>query len=361
MLAAQYAVAGLSSLPWVGGAFTELVGWVEIAVGLALLLRPWRNLLLVAAGLKIGTELLYPLTGAPIWEFIERGGTYVAPLALFAILSRREGEAGMHLNGRERILIVFTGGLVLGLAVGLFAWGRGEPVDTATALPIARPVKPPQPAVAPQKHDPALRSTVAEMRNGGFILYFRHAQRHKWDTAIAFDVFELATGTDPRRAAFRDAVCLSAQGQEEARMIGSLVALAGVPVGPVLSSPSCRARETAQLAFGRIDGVSPGLVHWPVTNAGNAEAFRAELQRVLVSAPIVPGKNTVITAHGNTLENHPDIFVAGRELIQSARLSETGFYVIRRDSDGALHVVQKFQDLGVFAANAIDLAATGPS
>jgi hypothetical protein len=31
---------------------------------------------------KLGTEALRPLAGEPIWEFIERGGSYGAPLAL---------------------------------------------------------------------------------------------------------------------------------------------------------------------------------------------------------------------------------------------------------------------------------------
>jgi len=47
------------------------------------------TLLLLVAAWKLATEALFPLTGAPIWEFIERGGSYAAPLALAALMARR--------------------------------------------------------------------------------------------------------------------------------------------------------------------------------------------------------------------------------------------------------------------------------
>lgn len=143
-------------------------------------------------------------------------------------------------------------------------------------------------------------------------------------------------------------------------MIGKIFQLAKVPVGTVVSSPSCRAKQTARLAFGRIDLVSNALAHTPVVNDGNAMAFKSALQRILVSVPLESGKNTAITAHANTLENHPDLFAEGVEFLQGQRLVETGFYVIKRERDGSLRIIQQFKDLGVFAANAINLEATPP-
>lgn len=61
---------------------TGLVGWFEIALGLAVLWRPARGLLAFVLFWKVGTEYLRPLAGEPMWEFIERGGSYAAPLAL---------------------------------------------------------------------------------------------------------------------------------------------------------------------------------------------------------------------------------------------------------------------------------------
>lgn len=74
-------------LAGVGLSFVPLTAWggFEIALGLAVLLNSSGGLLLFVASWKIGTELLYPLSGAPFWEFIERGGSYLAPLALLLL------------------------------------------------------------------------------------------------------------------------------------------------------------------------------------------------------------------------------------------------------------------------------------
>jgi hypothetical protein len=62
-------------------------GWFEIGLGAAVLAFPSWPLLCLVLAWKLGTELLFPLTGDSIWEFIERGGSYGAPLALL-ILAR---------------------------------------------------------------------------------------------------------------------------------------------------------------------------------------------------------------------------------------------------------------------------------
>jgi hypothetical protein len=40
------------------------------------------GVLLFVFAWKLGTEAFRPLAGEPMWEFIERGGSYGAPLAL---------------------------------------------------------------------------------------------------------------------------------------------------------------------------------------------------------------------------------------------------------------------------------------
>jgi hypothetical protein len=60
----------------------DVAGWFEIGLGLAILAWPWRGLLLFAFVWKLGTEWLRSLAGEPLWEFIERAGSYAAPLAL---------------------------------------------------------------------------------------------------------------------------------------------------------------------------------------------------------------------------------------------------------------------------------------
>ncbi len=79
-LTAHYASIGL------GPSATSVVGWFEIALAIVVLLRPTVGLLLFVAAWKIATESLFVVAGAPVWEIVERAGSYAAPLALAALL-----------------------------------------------------------------------------------------------------------------------------------------------------------------------------------------------------------------------------------------------------------------------------------
>ena len=70
--------------------FLTIVGWFEIALGLMVLIKPVPVILLVILTWKVFTELLYPISGTPIWEFIERFGSYGAPLGLFYLIREKK-------------------------------------------------------------------------------------------------------------------------------------------------------------------------------------------------------------------------------------------------------------------------------
>jgi hypothetical protein len=61
------------------------VGLFEVALGLLVLARSAPALLLFVVAWKLGTEALRPLTGEPLWEFVERWSNYTAPLALLYV------------------------------------------------------------------------------------------------------------------------------------------------------------------------------------------------------------------------------------------------------------------------------------
>jgi phosphohistidine phosphatase SixA len=252
---------------------------------------------------------------------------------------------------RLPLLIAFCAGAVVAASVWTVGHGWRAPQEPAPGAAAA-----PGPTIA-LPETAAATDVVQQLRGGGYLLYFRHGNRQKWDSVIAFDIHELATATDGSTRSYRDAVCLSPQGREEAAMIGEVLRLAEIPVGRVLASPLCRSRETAQLAFGRIDATHMALVHTPVVNRDNAAAFKDGLRRVLAETAILPGTNTVITAHENTIINHADLFATGREWLVGGLVQEGGLYVLRRDADGTLHVVHRFQGLGELAAAGITLRA----
>jgi hypothetical protein len=92
-----------------GGAATRTAvaaqGGFEIALALAVLAAPGWPLLLIVLVWKIATELVFPLTGDYVWEFVERGGSYGAPLALL-ILMRSGAALRMPTSARSRLLQV---------------------------------------------------------------------------------------------------------------------------------------------------------------------------------------------------------------------------------------------------------------
>ena len=90
ILIKHWASIGLGPDLFGPGRFLPTIGWVEMALGILVLARPFPALLYFIAAFKIGTELLYPVSGlpplVPFFEFVERGGSYACPLALALLL-----------------------------------------------------------------------------------------------------------------------------------------------------------------------------------------------------------------------------------------------------------------------------------
>ncbi len=72
------------------GTLVVASGLFEILLGLLILFRPFLWATLLAFGWKVFTEALFPLSGDYFWEFVERAGSYGAPLALSLILLSRK-------------------------------------------------------------------------------------------------------------------------------------------------------------------------------------------------------------------------------------------------------------------------------
>jgi len=90
LLASHYAFIGLPV------ATTVVLGWFEICLATAVAARPTVPLLLFVAAWKLASESLWIATGAPIWEFVERAGSYAAPLALAALMRCNRASAQLR-------------------------------------------------------------------------------------------------------------------------------------------------------------------------------------------------------------------------------------------------------------------------
>jgi hypothetical protein len=91
-LTAHYASIGLQNVTVGGLTLTQVVGGLEIVLAAAVLVAPLPSLLLGSCLWKMGTETLFMTAGSLPFEWIERAGSYVAPLALYYLMvTKREG------------------------------------------------------------------------------------------------------------------------------------------------------------------------------------------------------------------------------------------------------------------------------
>ena len=236
--------AGLLGLSGEGAA---IAGAIEIAAAAVVLLVPRPAVLLAVALWKVATELLYPIGGAPVWEFVERGGSYATPLAL-AILSQGR-ETARRLRMTPRVVGV---GPLAAVAVLMSA------VVPATVHGQDNvPVNPP--------------GIVGLLRQGGYVLACRHAET---------DGEQSDRGST--RALQRN---LTAEGEKQARSIGAAIRALHIPIGEVRANPMYRNQETATYAFGSM-----------VVDSSLGGRRAGEALRSLLMTPVPRGTNRAIVA-----------------------------------------------------------------
>lgn len=104
---------------------------------------------------------------------------------------------------------------------------------------------------------------AAEVLKGGYILHFRHAHRNmdnqRYGDTIMFDALDMLEGFRGVETSWDKSICLNEAGERQAIAAAEIFKFVQLPVQTVISSPSCRAVQTANLAFGRVDQVNRGL------------------------------------------------------------------------------------------------------
>jgi phosphohistidine phosphatase SixA len=128
------------------------------------------------------------------------------------------------------------------------------------------------------------------LRNGGYVIYFRHTQTEHSHTDSDRENLE---NCDTQRN-------LSTKGKDQARAIGTAFKALGIPVARVESSPYCRCIETGRLAFGQVtvaDVLGSAISQSREQTAESADALR---KRLAEKPP--PGTNTVLVSHSANLK-----------------------------------------------------------
>ncbi|MES2905763.1 MAG: hypothetical protein V4691_01830 [Pseudomonadota bacterium] len=194
-----------------------------------------------------------------------------------------------------------------------------------------------------------------KVADGGYVLHFRHANREKWHDVTAFDAIELLNNYKPADVPFKRATCLSDQGVSEAKLVGDVFKAANVQIGYVASSPSCRAKQTAQYAFGRIDEINNSILHRTAQPERQHKAFNEEMRRMILSFKPAPGKNVAISGHVGTLRLDGGIIIDKNETHEGLDdRQETGFVVLEVVNDKII-ARYKFESIKDFAQAALEL------
>ena len=287
LYAAHMEAIGLSSTVAIGA------GWLELGLALTVLAYPRVTILLAIVVWKLGTEMLFPIAGAPVWEFIERGGSYGAPLALaFLVQSRPILAPGARLAAK--LAPVLLGMLAITMtAEGQSSTRAGSVRDTVTATPERLRLEGAE--------------LVSALRRGGLVLFFRH-------TTTDHEARDRGSAREQQRN-------LTAAGEHEARAIGEAIRELGIPVGEVRASYMYRTRETAELAFGRVQ------IDSSLRGRGSREGVHAQL-----IAPVPSGTNRAVLTHNGTMIS----VLEGHEV---GRIAEGDIIIVEPLGDGTFRVI----------------------
>ena len=172
-------------------------------------------------------------------------------------------------------------------------------------VPAAAADRPrPVPAEAPEG-----QALVDRLRQGGLVLFFRHADTRGEPCDRTFRIGD--------RVGQRN---LAPEGRAQAVRLGARIAQLGIPVAePVLAGPVFRARDTAELAFGTARvAVTDGLLADDYAGA-RLDWVIAEHRRLL-GAPVPPGGNRVLVGHRTPAIMVLGQAVAGRAFPEGAAL-----------------------------------------
>lgn len=137
----------------------------------------------------------------------------------------------------------------------------------------------------------ATKANLQEIRGGGYVLYLRHGitDASRPDRAPQVDLADCSTQRP-----------LTEEGRKLMVRVGDYIRKAGIPIAEVRVSPLCRARESAQAAFGDKFVVDSQLMY-----SGNmTDQEKAPVvahTRALLTQPVAAGSNRLILAHAPNL------------------------------------------------------------
>jgi hypothetical protein len=65
-----------------------IIGIFDVIIAFIILLKPYKYVVLWSVIWAFSTALIRPISGEPIWEFIERGSNWITPLILYISITK---------------------------------------------------------------------------------------------------------------------------------------------------------------------------------------------------------------------------------------------------------------------------------
>lgn len=181
------------------------------------------------------------------------------------------------------------------------------------------------------------RDTIEKLRAGGYVVFLRHTQTDS--KTEDKDLSDMSNCAGQR--------VLSTQGRENAAKLGDAFKTLTIPLGDVITSQFCRARETAQLMKVQITKETADLNNdsgEPFVTKEEGERRGVALRKLLAAAP-EKGKNTLIVGHVPNMRNAIGLDYAnmkeGEIAIFTPKQGDPGFELVARVTQGELENLAK--------------------
>lgn len=149
----------------------------------------------------------------------------------------------------------------------------------------------------------ATRDLEARLRAGGMVLLMRHASTEGAGDLPGYRLGDCATQRN-----------LSEAGREEARRAGERIRAMHAPIERVYTSPWCRCRETAMLAFGRAEDWEPLGSFFDRPDEEPAATAHVK-KRILGYTITRPRGNVVMVTHNVNIAALTKLSVAPAEIV----------------------------------------------
>lgn len=240
--------------------------------------------------------------------------------------------------------------LIITFSSILYIYEKGYKIKSKFSTLISKPTY--------QKKNDEDVKWAKKLMEGGYILHFRHAERDKWIDVVNYDSLDSHVHNKgenqtryPENDYFSSAVCLNERGKVQAKVMAEHLDYINFPIGYVISSTSCRARQTANIVFNGFDEMKTILVHKGPYKENEKKRIE-QLKNLYLSLPIIEGKNTIVSAHNSVVnkkmfENNTSEFEnESKEL----SLEEGGFFVISK-KNGKLKLEHMFYVFSKFSKN----------